>query len=96
MSFSVRPQHLRLGDGGDNTITCHVEDIITHASEGTQVLLTPAAAQDMEFQLRSWDFIEELSAGDEVQVSWDADDTTMLERTSVVDNVDLEKDILGE
>ncbi|RXK47931.1 ABC transporter ATP-binding protein [Halorientalis pallida] len=94
LSFSVRPQHLSLDGEGDNHIECRVLDVITHASQGTQVLLEPVADDSMELQLLSRELISDLD--ERVTVSWDAGATVLLERTSVVDGVDLQKDILGE
>ena len=93
LSFSVRPQHLSLSDG-ENVVECQVEDVISHASEGTQVILAPLADESKEMQLRSRELISDLDS--EVTVSWDSADATILERNSVVEDVDLEKDILGE
>jgi ABC-type Fe3+/spermidine/putrescine transport system ATPase subunit len=94
LSFSVRPQHLSLDGEGDNHIECRVNDIITHASQGTQVLLKPVADESTELQLLSRELISDLD--ERVTVSWASNDTVLLERTSVVDGVDLQKDILGE
>lgn len=94
LSFSVRPHHFSLGDGGDNTLECRIKDLVTHASKGTQILLSPLTDAETELQLRSWELISDLDG--EVIVSWDATDTVLLERTSVVEDIDLEKDILGE
>lgn len=94
LSFSVRPQHLSLDGKGDNQAECRVKDIITHASQGTQVLMEPVADSSMELQLLSRDLISGLD--DHVTVSWAPEDTVLLEQTSVVDGVDLQTDILGE
>jgi ABC-type Fe3+/spermidine/putrescine transport system ATPase subunit len=94
LSFSVRPQHLSLDGEGENEIECRVEDIITHASQGTQVLLEPIDDESMELQLLNRGLLSDLE--ETVTVSWSSQDTVLLERTSVVDNVDLQKDILGE
>lgn len=94
LSFSVRPQHLSLDGAGDNTLDCHVEDVIGHASKGTQVLLTPLADESKEMQLRTRDLLSDLD--EKLTVSWASADATILERNSVVEEVDLEKDILGE
>jgi len=94
LSFAVRPQHISLDGVGTNTIECRVEDIITHASQGTQVLLEPHADESMQLQLLSRELISNLD--ESVTISWTSDDTVLLEKTSVVDNVDLQKDILGE
>jgi ABC-type Fe3+/spermidine/putrescine transport system ATPase subunit len=94
LSFSVRPQHLTLDGTGENAIECRVKDIITHASQGTQVLLEPLADESMELQLLNRSLISELD--ETVTVNWSGRDTVLLEEISVVDNVDLQKDILGE
>jgi len=94
LAFSVRPQHLRLDDGNRNTVRCRVEDVITHPGKGSQVILSPLSAPETELQLRSWEAVS--VRDEEVTVGWAPDDAVMLERTSVVEGVDLETDILGE
>jgi ABC-type Fe3+/spermidine/putrescine transport system ATPase subunit len=94
LSFSVRPQHLTLDGTGENAIECRVNDIITHASQGTQVLLEPLDDESMELQLLNRSLLSELD--ETVTVNWSSSDTVLLEEISVVDNVDLQKDILGE
>jgi ABC-type Fe3+/spermidine/putrescine transport system ATPase subunit len=94
LSFAVRPQHFSLDGDGPNTIECRVEDIITRAGQGTQVLLEPHADESMQLQLLNRELISDLD--ESVTITWASDDTVLLEETSVVDNVDLQKDILGE
>lgn len=94
LAFSVRPQHLVLGDSKRNTVRCRVEDVITHPGKGSQVILSPLSALGTELQLRSWGTVS--VPDEEVTVSWAPADAVMLERTSVVEGVDLETDILGE
>ena len=94
MSFCVRPQHLSLSADSENTIECRVDDIITHASQGTQVLLNPLVDESRELQLLSRELITDLD--ETVTISWEPSDAVLLERTSVVDDVDLQKDVLGE
>jgi len=94
LAFSVRPQHLRLDDGNRNTVRCRVEDVITHPGKGSQVILSPLSAPETELQLRSWEAVS--VRDEEVTVGWAPDNAVMLERTSVVEGVDLETDILGE
>jgi ABC-type Fe3+/spermidine/putrescine transport system ATPase subunit len=97
ISFSVRPQHLSLddnGDNSDNSLDCYVEDVIGHASKGKQVILSPVADESREIQLRSRDLVSDLAG--ETKINWRSADTTILERNSVVGDIDLEKEILGE
>jgi ABC-type Fe3+/spermidine/putrescine transport system ATPase subunit len=94
LSFNVRPQHLSLDGAGENEIECRVEDIITHVGQGTQVLLEPVDDDSMEFQLLNRELISDLD--ETVTVSWSSRDTVLLEETSVVEGVDLQRDILGE
>lgn len=94
--FSVRPQHLRIGSHLDNVLECAVEDMIHQPGAGTQVLLHARNedGEPEEFQLQS---SEVLTVDEEtIQVTWSADDATLLELTSVLPDVDLEEDVLGE
>lgn len=94
-SFVVRPQHLRLDEDASNTLTCAVRDVIQQPGRGTQVLLETAESdRPMELQLRSHKRLDVRQ--DVVTVGWDVEDSTLLERTSVVPGIDLETDILGE
>lgn len=98
MPFAVRPQYLRLADGEelDNTIDCTVDDVLYQSGTGTQVILSveDADGDRVELQLKSEERLTVDS--DEVTVGWDAEHTILLERPSVLDDIDLEKDILGQ
>jgi hypothetical protein len=83
-----------LDDDGDNSLDCYVEDVIGHASKGKQVILSPVADESREIQLRSRDLSSDF--GGETTVNWLSADTTILERNSVVGDINLEKEILGE
>ncbi|ELY43282.1 spermidine/putrescine ABC transporter substrate-binding protein [Natronorubrum bangense JCM 10635] len=93
--FSVRPQYLEVDDELDNSVDCQVDDVIHQPGSGTQVILeaTTADGTAHELQLKSFDRIE---PSETVSIGWSADHATLLEQTSVVDGIDLEKDILGE
>jgi len=94
--FSVRPQYLRIGTHLDNVLQCTVEDVLHQPGSGTQVLLSArdADGKSKEFQLQS---SEQLTINeDTIAVTWSADHSTLLERTSVLPDIDLEKDVLGE
>ncbi len=94
--FSVRPQYLELGDGQANVLTCTVDDVIHQPGSGTLVLLTAQVegADPMELQLKSSEILH--VEDDQVQISWSPQHATLLERTSVLPNIDLAKDVLGE
>jgi ABC-type Fe3+/spermidine/putrescine transport system ATPase subunit len=96
MSFAVRPQYLRLGDDYRNTLSCSVDDVIYQSGSGTQLILrtASAASRENEVQLKSDRRLDVET--DEVTIGWEADDAILLERTSVVEGIDLETDILGE
>lgn len=94
MSFSVRPQHLTLSDDHENTLDCTVEDVIWNPGSSTQVLLDVRRDDaSRELSLKSWE-LSTVPEGD-VRVSWKPEHTILLERTSVVEGIDLQKDILG-
>lgn len=93
---AVRPQHLRLTDGAQNTRTCTVDDVIYRPGRGTQLLLTDddRSETDSSLQLTSAERIDPDT--ETVTVGWDPTDAIVLDTISVVDGVDLETDILGE
>lgn len=92
--FSVRPQNISLSSEHENTLDCRVKDVLDQPGSSTQVLLD-AKGEDtnMEVSVKSWASIDNLA--ESITVSWNPKHTTLLERTSVVDEIDLEKDILG-
>jgi len=94
--FVVRPRFMRLDDGATNTITCAVNDVIRQPGSGTRVILNATGndGEQMKLQLKSHEALD--IDRDSVTVGWDAEDSILLEKTSVVPDVDLEKDILGE
>lgn len=94
--FSVRPQHMELSDSMDNRLTCDVVDVIQQPGSGTQIVLRAEGegGKTTELQFKSSTLLEPTE--DEVVVGWDAERATLLEEISVVPNVDLEKDLLGE
>ncbi|WP_136603318.1 ABC transporter ATP-binding protein [Salinigranum halophilum] len=98
MPFAVRPQYLRLVDPGetDNAIDCDVEDVLYQSGTGTQVILsaTDADGSTVELQLKSEGRLTVDSEA--ATVGWDPEHTILLERPSVVEGIDLEKDILGQ
>ena len=93
--LAVRPQYLSLGDGGDNVIECQVIDLLHKAGAGSQLILEATASDGtaQEIQLKSQ---ESLDVEGTVNVSWNADSTILLEKTSVVEGIDLNEDILGQ
>lgn len=93
MPLFVRPQHVSLDSDACNTIDCRVEDVIYQPGSGTQIVLT-TVSDEKELQLKTPDAIDDVP--ERVTVGWSSEHTTLLERTSVVSTVNLEKDILGE
>ncbi|WP_227380316.1 ABC transporter ATP-binding protein [Haladaptatus halobius] len=94
--FVVRPQALRLDSTLPNTVTCSVKDVIHRPGRGTQLLLEMANedAPKKELQFKS---SERLTIErDTVTVGWNMEDSILLEQTSVVPDIDLHTDILGE
>lgn len=96
ITFAVRPQYLSMGREGANTLDCTVDDAISQADSGTQMVMSATAddGSTKELQLKSRKTLDIRT--EQVTVSWSVSDTILLERTSVVDGVDLEEDILGE
>jgi len=96
LPFVVRPQALGLDADGDNTLTCSVVDVIQQPSRGTRLVLeaTGTDGQAMEVQAKVPERVT--VDADAVTVGWDAEDALLLERTSVVPDVNLQKDVLGE
>jgi ABC-type Fe3+/spermidine/putrescine transport system ATPase subunit len=94
LSFSVRPQHMTLSNEYANTLECRVKDVLWNPGSSTQVLLEIREGNaNKEISLKSWELADE-PEGD-VQISWKPEHTILLEQTSVVDGIDLQKDILG-
>jgi ABC-type Fe3+/spermidine/putrescine transport system ATPase subunit len=96
IALSIRPHFIRLDESADNTLTCAVEDVIYQPGSGTQLVLEASGSSNRTREIQMKSFEQLHVDGDTVVVGWDAERTTMLERTSVVAGVDLEKDILGE
>ncbi|QLC35373.1 ABC transporter ATP-binding protein (plasmid) [Halarchaeum sp. CBA1220] len=94
--FAVRPQSVTLGDAGTNTLACTVTDVLHNPGSGSQVILeaTGRDGDRKEVQAKTRDSGVDVSG--ETTVSWTPTDTILLERTSVVDGIDLSEDILGE
>lgn len=94
--FSVRPQYLRLSADGRNTLDATVSDILTHPGSGTQLILetTGDDGEQMEIHAKSWGYVD--PDFDRLTLSWDPDETILLEETSVLPDVDLREDILGQ
>lgn len=94
--FAIRPQYVKVGDHHENVLTCRVDDVIHQPGSGTQVLLEADRPnrEPMEIQAKSHEILT--VDADTVDVTWRPEDATLLERTSVLPDIDLEKDILGE
>lgn len=93
--FAVRPQYVEL-EPEDNRIECAVEDVIYQPGRGTQVILRAEGTSGTTTEIQVMAF-ERLSLDrSTVQVGWDPADAILLEDLSVVEGVDLERDILGE
>ena len=94
--FSVRPQYIELSEDKENTLKCEILDVINQPGAGTQLLLKAHGETDVvsDLQVKLNEQVD--PDGETVTVGWDAEVATMLERTSVVPDIDLEKDVLGE
>ncbi|MGQ3412496.1 ABC transporter ATP-binding protein [Natrinema sp. LN54] len=94
--FSVRPQYLEIGADGENVLACDVNDVIHQPGAGTQVLLTATndAGETTELQLKSHEIIDVET--DTVDITWRPEHATLLEQISVLPDVDLSEDVLGE
>lgn len=96
MPFSVRPQYFHLSDEKANTIEVTVTDVLRHPGSGTQLMLEAEGTdgETNELHVKSWETIDVPSG--QLTLSWDPDETILLERTSVLPDVDLNRDILGQ
>jgi len=94
--FSVRPQYFQLSDKGGNSIDATVTDVLAHPGSGTQLILKARNenGEAKELHVKSWDTVD--TSVDNMTLSWDPDKTILLERTSVVPDVDLRRDVLGQ
>jgi len=94
--FSVRPQYIEIGGHHENVLSCRVKDVIHQAGSGTQVIVDAdrPGLPPMELQAKSH---KQLTIDtDTVNITWKPENATLLERASVLPDIDLEKDILGE
>jgi len=96
LPFVVRPQYLRFDGGAENTLRCEVTDIIYKPGDTNQILLDPMSESTDGRTISVKSFDEPEIGVDTVEVGWDIENTILLEQTSVVNGIDLEKDILGE
>lgn len=96
MPFAVRPQFLSLGDGHENTLEGMVDDVIYQSGTGTQLILTITGEDGAQNEVRLSSSERLEITGERATIGWDATDTILLEETSVVEDIDLETDILGE
>jgi len=95
ISFSVRPHDIRIGRDGTNTMSCSVRDVINKPGAGSQVLLdSPAESHSMDIQVGLNEHVE--LDRETIDISWDLADTLLLTRDSVLPDIDLQEDILGE
>ena len=94
--FSVRPQYIEIGDHYENVLSCRVIDVIYQPGAGTLILLEADRpdGDPMRLQVKSHERVTIDS--ETVEITWNPDNATLLERTSVLSDIDLEKEILGE
>ena len=105
VSFVVRPYLLSVAPGdavaGDddrvNRLTGTVLNVVDQPGTGSQVFVEVSGdGVTREVQAKSWQRAPPVSRGDAATVFWDPADAALLTRTSVLSDVDLETDILGE
>ncbi len=95
VSFIVRPHHIQIGANGPNTVKCRVLDIIHKPGGGSQLLLeSQSAEQSVDLQVSMHERVT--LDREEITISWDTEDTLLLEQNSVLPDADLQEDILGE
>ncbi|GGN21119.1 ABC transporter ATP-binding protein [Halarchaeum nitratireducens] len=94
--FAVRPQSVTLGDGKPNTLDCTVMDVLHNPGSGSQVILEATGRDGLAKEVQAKTRDSGVDVAGETTVSWDPADTILLEKTSVVDGIDLSEDILGE
>jgi len=96
LPFAVRPQFLRLDETAPNTVECTVENVIHQPGKGSKVILTTTDVngESKQLELTSPETLENLDK--RAVVGWDTADTILLERISVTEGVDLQRDLLGE
>ena len=94
--LAVRPQLIDLTTDTPNTLECAVEDVIQRPGRGTQVLLTleRESGATTELQLTTDERVD--VTAETATIGWEPADSRLLETVSVVEDVDLENDILGE
>lgn len=96
--FAVRPQSVGVTGDRENAVTGSVLDVIDQPGRGTQVLVEVSRdeGEPMEIEARTYDGAGVDLDAESVTLGWDAADGHLLEEISVVPNIDLETDILGE
>jgi len=95
--FAVRPQSVTPGDDRDNAVRGTVLDVIDQPGRGTQIIAEVTGdGGTMEIEARTYGDTEIDPDVESVTLGWDTADSQLLEEISVVPNVDLETDILGE
>ena len=94
--LAIRPQLIDLTTDTPNTLECAVEDVIQRPGRGTQVLLTlqRESGATTELQLKTDERVD--VTAETATIGWEPADSRLLETVSVVEDVDLENDILGE
>jgi ABC-type Fe3+/spermidine/putrescine transport system ATPase subunit len=94
--LAIRPQLIDLTTDTPNTLECAVEDVIQRPGRGTQVLLTleRESSATTELQLKTDERVD--VTAETATIGWEPADSRLLETVSVVEDVDLENDILGE
>lgn len=94
-SFSVRPHNMRIGKDETNTMSCRVKDIMDKPGVGSQLLLeSPLENHSIDIQVRLNEHVK--LDRETVDISWDFKDTLLLTQDSVLPEIDLQEDILGE
>lgn len=94
-SFSVRPHNMRIGNDEINTMSCRVKDVIDKPGVGSQLLLeSPLENHSIDIQVRLNKHVK--LEQETVDISWNFKDTLLLTQDSVLPEIDLQEDILGE
>lgn len=94
--FSIRPQYIRVDETAENTLECDLLDVINQPGSGTQLLLEAHGADGSVIELQVKLNEQATFDTETIRIGWDVADTTMLERASVISDIDLKKDVLGE
>jgi ABC-type Fe3+/spermidine/putrescine transport system ATPase subunit len=98
VTFAVRPQDMALAtdESLENRLTCEVVDVIERVKGGAKCFLRTVSQGGQEKELQLNTLQQVATEQSELSVGWTTENAILLTETSVIPEIDIEKDILGE